>query len=317
MEPLLDPKNDVVFKLLLVRYPHVLVQLLNAVLCPPSPIVSATVLNPDLPKSVVDDKGAVLDVAVRLSDGSTVDVEMQMSVASSLTARLLYYWARLYTSSLAAGQPHDDLVPCHCVTFLGENLWPTSRYHSVFQVLERHDHHVFSDHLALHTLELAKLAEVMKTAEERASADIDWGRFFAAASEQELEDLVMQRPEMNKPVEALRELSEDAKARFAAMDRDRAQKAYLFTLNAARKEARAEGEAAGRAEGVAVGRAEGVAVGRAEATARAVLTVLASRGITISEAQRERVLATREDKVLDEWLRRAATVYTTEALFEP
>ena len=48
-----------------------------------------------------------------------------------------------------------------------------------------------------------------------------------------------------------------------------------------------------------------------------MLTVLASRGITISEAQRDRVLAAREDKVLDEWLRRAATVYTTEALFEP
>jgi hypothetical protein len=56
---------------------------------------------------------------------------------------------------------------------------------------------------------------------------------------------------------------------------------------------------------------------RSVASARAadVLDVLDARGLTVSDAQRERILGCSDLEVLKAWLRRAATVATADALF--
>ncbi|MBL9028802.1 MAG: hypothetical protein JNL21_41800, partial [Myxococcales bacterium] len=61
------------------------------------------------------------------------------------------------------------------------------------------------------------------------------------------------------------------------------------------------------AEGEAKGKAEGKAVGKAEGKAEALLDILAARGLTISDAQRARVLACTDLTVLAGWLKRAVT----------
>ena len=85
---LLDPKLDVVFKLLFAaeQSRDILISLLSAVLRPTRPIVEVTVLNPELPVGALDDKNIVLDVLVRLDDGSLVDVEMQTESRSGAHA---------------------------------------------------------------------------------------------------------------------------------------------------------------------------------------------------------------------------------------
>jgi hypothetical protein len=56
--------------------------------------------------------------------------------------------------------------------------------------------------------------------------------------------------------------------------------------------------------------------GRATSTSAAVLAVLEARGLAISDAQRERIAATTDLETLDRWVRRAATVSSTDELFE-
>jgi hypothetical protein len=56
--------------------------------------------------------------------------------------------------------------------------------------------------------------------------------------------------------------------------------------------------------------------GRASEKAADVLDVLDARGLTVSSEQRERVLNCTDLDVLKTWLRRAATVANTDALFE-
>lgn len=58
-----------------------------------------------------------------------------------------------------------------------------------------------------------------------------------------------------------------------------------------------------REEGVATGREQGLEQGRASA----VLTVLEARGIALPEPERARILACRDARQLDDWLRRAAS----------
>jgi hypothetical protein len=67
---------------------------------------------------------------------------------------------------------------------------------------------------------------------------------------------------------------------------------------------------------VAQGRAEGRNEGRTEEAARAVLTVLRVRGLGVSEAVRERILAEKDPERLERWLEKAAVAVSTTALFE-
>jgi DNA primase len=48
----------------------------------------------------------------------------------------------------------------------------------------------------------------------------------------------------------------------------------------------------------------------------AVLAFLEARGFKVSDAQRERILATSDLETLDRWVRRAATVPSVDALFQ-
>ena len=72
MTDLLDPKNDVVFKAILVPECNedVLISLITAVTRPQKKIISAKVQNPELPQKKVTDKGVILDILAKLDDGS-------------------------------------------------------------------------------------------------------------------------------------------------------------------------------------------------------------------------------------------------------
>ena len=83
-----------------------------------------------------------------------------------------------------------------------------------------------------------------------------------------------------------------------------------------RAEGLAEGEAKGEAKGKAEGKAEGIAEGKAEGIAKGVLTVLETRGISIPEDVRQRVLASADLAALEHWLRRAVIVASAREIFD-
>ena len=72
----------------------------------------------------------------------------------------------------------------------------------------------------------------------------------------------------------------------------------------------AEGKAQGRAEGEAKGRAEGEAKGKAEA----VLKILMRRGLTITAAQRRRIVACVDLTTLERWLDRSLSASSVDEL---
>lgn len=61
---------------------------------------------------------------------------------------------------------------------------------------------------------------------------------------------------------------------------------------------------------------KGLAEGRAAEKAADVIAVLDARALAVTDAQREHILGCDELAQLDRWLRRAATVATSDALFE-
>ncbi|HOU91719.1 MAG TPA: Rpn family recombination-promoting nuclease/putative transposase, partial [Polyangiaceae bacterium] len=156
MPPTLDPKNDVVFKLLFSdeRNRDLLRSLLNAVLQPPRPVVSVEVINPEIQKDAVDDRGLVLDILAVDDRGTRTDVEMQAYAQEAMPERALYHWARLYRDGRGRGDAFAALLPCRVIFILTHPELLGVRVHSIFRVLEAHDGDLLSDALEIHTVEL-------------------------------------------------------------------------------------------------------------------------------------------------------------------
>ncbi|MBI4705840.1 MAG: hypothetical protein HY744_32510 [Deltaproteobacteria bacterium] len=72
--------------------------------------------------------------------------------------------------------------------------------------------------------------------------------------------------------------------------------------------------AEGRAEGRAEGEAAGEARGRTEGKAEAILSVLAARGLAVSDEVAVRLRACRAPAELDRWLRLAVLVGSADEL---
>src|SRR5215210_361204 len=105
-------------------------------------------------------------------------------------------------------------------------------------------------------------------------------------------------------------LNEAARRALEAM-----MKGYEYQSDFARKYV-AQGRVEGRTEGRTEGLTEGLTQGRTEEAARAVLTVLRVRGLAVSDAARERILAQRDPERLERWLEKAAVAASVTAVLD-
>ncbi|MFZ5891422.1 MAG: Rpn family recombination-promoting nuclease/putative transposase [Myxococcota bacterium] len=305
---LLDPKLDLVFKMLLGRPENrqLLISFVSAVLG--LAITSVEVLDPELPKEAVEDKGVVLDIRARLADGSQVDVEMQSRARPGRRERTLYHWSRIFSSQLVRGEQYQNLRNCYVIFILDFLEFATQHFHSIFRVREIEGNFDFCPHLELHFLELPKLASAPVRKQERLLRG--WAKFLTASTEVELEELAMTDPIFRQAKSALESMSADAKARLMAERREAELLFREYEVNLVRREGRVEGRAEGRVEGRAEGRVEGRAEGRAEV----LLEQLAERFGELPTSVHERV----QHASLDElriWSRRVLSASSIEAVF--
>jgi predicted transposase/invertase (TIGR01784 family) len=252
MKSFLAPTNDVVFKLLFSKSDNseLLISFLTAVLQPKSPILSATILNPELTKGASNDKSIVLDVAVQLSDKSKVDVEMQVANRKNLRKRIPYYLARLHQNQLEIGDDYVNITPSACIVVLAYNETDEENFHTIYELREQSSNTLFSDDLRIHLIELLKVSKYLQDHPVKKNQDvIYWTRFFNSKSNEELETLAMERPIFEKANQALQFISNDPSAKQMIEDRAKAVANFSTAIDASREEGKQEGRQEGRQEG--------------------------------------------------------------------
>ncbi len=247
MKKLLDPRNDIVFKLFFSKTKNrsLLISFLEAVLRPTSAIIDVEILNPNIPLNLVDDKSSILDLVVKLNDQTNIDVEMQMAPTPDFKKRLLYYWAKLHSTQLNKGQKYRLLSPTISIAILSYNEFKSdNKAHKIFELRERNDHELYLPDMQLHFLELPKLESWTDYAGQLHNDLYDWMYFFTS-SKSISEDSSMSSEIMKKAVEALRELSEDDNAQELARMRDNARINRDIYFHGAFAEGKTEGLAEG------------------------------------------------------------------------
>jgi predicted transposase/invertase (TIGR01784 family) len=233
----LDPKLDIVFKLLLTREPRLLADMLGGILA--KRVGKPKVLNAGILGEQARDKQAILDVRVSLRDGSRADVEMQNRKTPALASRLVYYGARDYAGQLVRGESYELLRPTAVIVWLAEPLFPElERLHSIFELRDRHTPTVLSGQLAVHVLQLSSLSPSRPTGYDGRVER--WARFLTARDDTELRQLASENRIMSLAKQTLDQLSQDPEARRLAREREDAIKLYRMELVASKAEGKAE-----------------------------------------------------------------------------
>jgi len=149
--------NILGIKLLFVRYPDLLKRLVAAILSiTVDSMTEFTITNPDIPPEAIGDKFCKLDISMVIN-GQKANLEVQVDDEGDYAERSLFYWARLYSSALKAGQEYKTLPRVIIISILDFIMFDCDEYRSEFLPLEVRRHELLSDKLVMMYFEVRKL----------------------------------------------------------------------------------------------------------------------------------------------------------------
>ncbi|HMV69074.1 MAG TPA: Rpn family recombination-promoting nuclease/putative transposase [Myxococcota bacterium] len=257
----ISPRIDCVFKAILgdPARTRALLGFLDAVIQPDTPFVSVRIENPIHLPTFIGDDFTVVDVEAVDASGVRFQIEMQTSNEASLRARMLYTWADIYEGQLVAGDEYQQLCPVISIWILDQNvLRGASDFHHRFVVCDPSRGLVLTDHLEIHTLELARWRARPDQGPPRLRA---WAAFFAEAESWATVPTEHQGDDLEEAMGVLHEFKENSD--WGAVYRARADAARLRRT----REVEMEQALAGRAEAEAATAQAQAEAARAQAEA--------------------------------------------------
>ena len=234
-------KNDILFKMLFVNYPDLLKHLICELLGIRFESIGAFLItNPEMPPESLGEKFCRLDINMTV-DGQRIDLEIQVRDEGDYPERVLFYWAREYSSMLHEGGDYLDLPRTLIISIINFNLFNCEEYHSEFKALEVTRHTPLTDKMCLHFFELNKLPKNIGADNLR----LLWLSLFRAETKEELAKIeAMEVPVMKEAIKAYHQITAESEFR----EKERLHSLARHNEAAALRHARAEGRAEGRAE---------------------------------------------------------------------
>ena len=243
----INPRVDFAFKILFGSEENtdILLPFINSVLSLPNPLTELTLLNPYNHKTHSTDKLSILDIKARDGLGTLYNIEMQMTSQVGYSQRALYYWSKLYSQQLKAGEDFDQLNKTISIHILNFNHFDEPDYHNIYHVLNAKTQKRSFEDLELHFVELKKFNKDLAhltTALDR------WTTFLSKAEQWERnfipEELKID-PAIAKAAHALDTLSLDEEEREIYEAKLKWLRDESGTLRKVREEGREEGEVIG------------------------------------------------------------------------
>ena len=197
-------KTDTLFKILFSKYPDLLKKLVSELLkIRIDSIEQFLITNPDIPPDVIGNKYCRLDISM-LVNGKMVDLEVQVESEEDYPDRVLYYWAREYSTALKKGNNYSDLLQTIHISIVNFLMFDCDEFHSEFVLLEVTRHTPLTDKMCLHFFELPKAPDL---ADKDSKLEL-WLSLFKADTEEALAKIeALGVPEMKQAIDAYREIT--------------------------------------------------------------------------------------------------------------
>ena len=251
---LMSLKIDFVFKLIFGDQKHkdITIGFLTDVLhTPEGELADIEIINSELLREYKEDKKGILDVRVKTKGGQQINIEIQILPTEFMPERTLFYWSKMFTSQIHAGEYYDQLKKCITINIVDFDCTPLKQVHSCYHLTEDHQGHRLTDILEVHFLELPKLCEEGIPVRED-DAVVQWMMFIDGRTEDVMEMLAAKNIHISSALDYLKIISQDEKARMAY----EAREAELMDQRTRIKSAYSKGKTEGKAEGKTEGKAE-------------------------------------------------------------
>ena len=225
----------------------------------PQQVLDLEFMDKELTKEEFSDKTGILDVKLKLTDGTVIDIEIQASWNASFVKRTLFYWAKMYTADFKAGESYDKLHRCIAINIIADGFRLNDAIHSEYLLQEKTAHTVLTDVLEVHFLDLqvAKKAKAEGQAAGNRSQLINWLRFIGATNRKERKMIATMSPVLqmlNEKIDILTLSPIERKLYESRMK----LKSDITTISETQFSAGVErGKSLGLAEGKSLGLAEG------------------------------------------------------------
>lgn len=243
---MLNPKNDYVFKRI---FGHIGNEDITASLI--SSIVGKQITNVKLDnntileRDVLDDKVGILDIRAKIDSNINCNIEMQLVDKKNIEKRILFYWSKMYSSSIKTGKDYEDLEKTIIILISDyelDTLKKVPKYQTKWQIREEEYHQiVLTDIMELYIIELPKFMKCKKNNKKEMNM---WLRFIQNPEVVKMSE----NAEIQKAQKELERISNDAHERYLAELREK----YIMDQKAIED----AGYDKGKKVGITVGRKE-------------------------------------------------------------
>ena len=163
---------------------------------------------------VTSDKIGILDVEVKLSSGTIIDLEMQVAKQRDIEKRLLFYWSKLYSSNVKSGEEYGKLKRVVIIMFSEfnlENLIKIPKYHTEWKLREKnYVNQLLTNDIEIDIIEMKKLDQYIKNGNKIENKKLaNWIKFLTNPDELG-EDIMENVKEIKMAKEELEKIRQDA-----------------------------------------------------------------------------------------------------------
>ena len=232
-----NPLNDYLFKFVFGREERkrITLSFLNAVLEreETDELTDISFIDREFDPQFEEDKRSQLDIYGITSDGSQINIEVQLLNRHNMQKRTLYYWARMY-QTLHKGEEYQDLRRSITINLLNFYLLPQEDPHAMYGLYDIRSGHRLTKDLEIHFLEIPKFKT--KSIKEMKRLE-KWLAYFSnKLDERETEELAMSEAAISEAIQAEQIFMQSDVERWQYEQHEKALRDYLSEMSACRSE---------------------------------------------------------------------------------
>ena len=167
--------------------------------------------NPILRRELKDDKLGVLDIITELDGKEKCNIEMQLIDKNNIIERMLYYWSKMYTRQIKAGDDYNKLEKTIVILIADFNIKGLEEveYHSTWKIIETNSVKklILTDKFELDIIELSKI----KGRENEKDQLLDWLIFLENPESERVTRKMEENENLKEAIEKLDRISKDEK----------------------------------------------------------------------------------------------------------
>lgn len=204
-------------------------------------ILKVVVLNPEIPKDLLDGKMGILDLKVRLENDEIIDIELEMKSEFNIKERNRNTVTKLISEQLNSEYDYTEKKKIITIHLFNFNFLQRNSYHSIAKMKfepsikqafvdmgYKQEEQIATDMIEMHFIELPKF--IQKNSEGNTKLE-QWLWLLTGKSSQKLEQAIKQNKEIEKAVKELEKLSKNEEEKELYECRKKAEWEYIETID--------------------------------------------------------------------------------------